>query len=202
MARYFVLNGDRITGVVEYTGPKPFGPDVTTVAAPDGFGADWVGKSYKEATQMAATRKDSTKEVKAPKDAAEGVREDEEPGKGGLHHSGEIFNDPTATTIAAEHPLDPVLGSQMRTPQPELHVAIVPASQPKTDEQAAKDAGEIDASAAKDAADRRYSSSETATDRAKAMVEAQEKRAAGVRPPTSQPAPSDNDVKAGQPRTT
>jgi hypothetical protein len=168
MARYAVVNGDRITSIVEWDGRnKMQWGDADLKPIPDGIGSEWVGKSFEAAKKAGDTDKKGT--VLPGKDEKDGLRAEQiKPAEGGLHNSGEVFNAPETVTIAAEHPLDPVLGSEMRTEPPNMYVAVVPASQPKTDAQAAKDAG-----------------FETPADRANAKVAAQEKMASKVRPPAS-----------------
>ncbi len=186
--KYAQVNGDRITNFVEWDG-KGTAPADNLRKLPDGITSEWIGKSYDAAVQAGSNSKDG-KNISA-KDAPEGRRQEDFAPKGGLSNSGDVLNTNMGNaTMAAEHPLDPVLGSVMRTPQPEMHVAVVPATQPKTDKQARKDAGlQVE--------DDEF---ETPVDRANKRALDQEKMAKDVRPQRSgsitPPPPSPSNASA------
>lgn len=128
--QYMQVNGDRIVGISDWDG-KGNPPQDGLRKAPDGITSEWIGKSY-DAAVLAGSQSKNGKIISA-KDAPEGKRPEEATPPSGLHASGEALNANMGdATMAMEHPLDSELGSEMRTPQPELHVAIVPATQPKT----------------------------------------------------------------------
>lgn len=139
MGKYATKDGDRIGVVIDWNGqgtPASVGKGVDLFKLPDDIdGAAWVGKSYLEASTQGGSPK---------KDAKEGVRASEPNSESFARPSGEALNTNMGdnTTMAMEHPLDPVLGSEMRTPTPQLNVAFVPSTQPKTADQVSKDAGE------------------------------------------------------------